>query len=230
VNRRLYEGMFLVDSAKAADWDATKATLEDVLKRAGAEIVEMKKWDDRRLAYEIDGKARGAYILCYFKAGCEKIQDIEKAVQLSEQIMRVLILSTEQMTAEDMQKDTPTARAEKEAAAAEEARAARVAEAAKAAESAEQAESEQKGSEVKAGEAVPARPRVEAGDAGPEARSAEEDAEVKEADKSDKPEEPEASEEPEAAESRCSSGQDSDAGNMGEGPAEADSEQPKESR
>ncbi len=81
VNRRLYEGMFLVDSAKAADWDATKATLEDVLKRADAEIVEMKKWDDRRLAYEIDGKVKAAYILCYFKADCEKIQDIEKAVQ-----------------------------------------------------------------------------------------------------------------------------------------------------
>jgi len=222
VNRKLYEGMFLVDSAKAADWDATKATLENVLKRADAEIVDMKKWDDRRLAYEISGKVRGTYILCYFKADCEKIQAIEKSVQLSEQIMRVLILSTEQMTAEDMQKDTPAARTENEAAAAEEARTARVAEAAaKAAESAEQAESEQKGSEVKAGEAVPMDIGIEAGEAAPEAGIREEDAEVKEADKSDKSEDPEsrrAGKEP----------QESDAGDMDEGPAEADSERPKE--
>jgi len=215
VNRRLYEGMFLVDSAKAADWDATKATLENVLKKANAEIVDMKKWDDRRLAYEIDGKVRGAYILCYFKADGEKIQDIEKAVQLSEQIMRVLILSTEQMTAEDMGKDTPAARAENEAAAAEEARVARVAEAAaKAAEAAEQAASEQKDPEVEAGEAAPA----EAGEAAPEAGITEEDAEVKEpdaevkdADKSDKPEEPETVEEP----------QQSDAGNVRAGSIES---------
>jgi len=213
VNRKLYEGMFLVDSAKAADWDATKAALENALKRADAEIVDMKKWDDRRLAYEIQGKARGTYILCYFKADGEKIQDIEKAVQLSEQIMRVLILSTEQMTAEDMQKDTPAARAENEAAAAEEARAARVAEAAKTAQAAEQAEGEQKGPEVEAGEATPAEAGEVAGEAGtadPAAGIREETAEVKEADKSDKPEEPEEVKESQEGEDSASAEGDSE--------------------
>jgi len=119
VSKKLYEAMFLVDSAQAADWDATIATLKDVLKRADAEIVSIRKWDDRRLAYEIDGKNRGMYILCYFRADGEKIQEIERAVQLSERIMRVLILSAEQMTAEDIEKDTPASRVEKEAAAGE---------------------------------------------------------------------------------------------------------------
>jgi len=119
VSKKLYEAMFLVDSAQATDWDATIATLKDVLKRADAEIVSIRKWDDRRLAYEIEGKNRGMYILCYFRADGEKVQEIERAVQLSERIMRVLILSTEQMTAEDIEKDTPASRAEKEAAAGE---------------------------------------------------------------------------------------------------------------
>lgn len=119
VSKKLYEAMFLVDSAQASDWDATIAMLKDVLKRADAEIVSIRKWDDRRLAYEIDGKNRGMYILCYFRADGEKVQEVEKAVQLSERIMRVLILSAEQMTAEDIEKDTPAARVEKEAAAGE---------------------------------------------------------------------------------------------------------------
>jgi small subunit ribosomal protein S6 len=119
VSRKLYEAMFLVDSAQAADWDATIATLKDVLKRADAEIVSIRKWDDRRLVYEIDGKNRGMYILCYFRADGEKVQEVERAVQLSERIMRVLILSAEQMTAEDIEKDTPASRAEKEAAVGE---------------------------------------------------------------------------------------------------------------
>ncbi|MBN2272582.1 MAG: 30S ribosomal protein S6 [Sedimentisphaerales bacterium] len=128
MNRKLYEGMFLIDSAQTADWDGITTTIKNILKKADAEIVDMKKWDDRRLAYEIGGKIRGTYILCYFKADGEKIQDVEKAVQLSERIMRVLILSTEQMTAEDMAKATPAEKAKNEAASSEEAKAARVAE------------------------------------------------------------------------------------------------------
>jgi len=107
--------MFLVDSAQAgADWDGVLAAIRTILGRAGAEVVSIRKWDDRRLAYGINGKTRGTYILCYFKADGEKIQDIEKTVQLSEQIMRVLILSAEQLTAEDVGKDTPATKVEKE--------------------------------------------------------------------------------------------------------------------
>ena len=113
--KKMYEGMFLVDSAKAAsDWDGVNSAIKRVLDRAKAEIVSMKKWDDRKLAYNIRSVERGTYILCYFKADGEQIQGIEKAVQLSEKIIRVLILSTEQMTKEDMEKDTPAAKAEKE--------------------------------------------------------------------------------------------------------------------
>jgi small subunit ribosomal protein S6 len=115
VEKKLYEGMFLVDSARAAsDWDGVNSAIKRVLDRAKAEVVSMKKWDDRKLAYNIRGVERGTYILCYFKADGQKIQGIEKAVQLSEKIIRVLILSTEQMTKEDMEKDTPAAKTEKE--------------------------------------------------------------------------------------------------------------------
>ena len=113
---KLYEGMFLVDSALAgSDWDGVNNTIKTILEKAGAEIVTMKKWDDRKLAYEIKGKGRGTYILCYFRVDGGKITEIENTVKLSEHIMRVLILNAENMTAEDMEKDTPAARAEKEA-------------------------------------------------------------------------------------------------------------------
>jgi small subunit ribosomal protein S6 len=112
---KLYEGMFLVDSARVgSDWDGIIAAIRTILERAEAEIISIRKWDDRRLAYGVNGKTRGTYILCYFKADGEEIRDIEKAVQLSEQIMRVLILSAEQLTAEDIEKDTPATKVEKE--------------------------------------------------------------------------------------------------------------------
>ena len=104
--KRLYEGMFLVDSAlAAADWDGTLAMVDNILKRADAEIVVMRKWDERRLAYDIEHKSRGTYILAYFKADTQRIGGIEKDVQLNEKIMRVLLLTTEGRPQEVIDRD-----------------------------------------------------------------------------------------------------------------------------
>jgi len=112
--KKLYEGMFLVDSAEAAaDWDAIVTRIKSILEKTGAEIVSLRKWDERKLAYEINGKARGTYILCYFSSDGERIQEIEREAQLSEQIIRVLILCADQMSQEDIAKDTPAIRAKK---------------------------------------------------------------------------------------------------------------------
>jgi small subunit ribosomal protein S6 len=88
-------------------------SIESILKRVKAEVVSLRKWDERRLAYDVDKISRGTYILVYFKCDGEKIQEIEKTVRLSEQIMRVLILNAEHMTQEDIDKDTPATKAEK---------------------------------------------------------------------------------------------------------------------
>ena len=113
--RKLYEGMFLVDSARAtADWEGILSTIRTILERAQAEIVSLRKWDERKLTYNISGKSRGTYILSYFRAEGNRIRDIERDVQLSEKIMRALILNTEQMTPGDIEKETPAVKAEKD--------------------------------------------------------------------------------------------------------------------
>lgn len=130
---KLYEGLFLVDSADAAaDWAGTVSAVEKVLSRADAEVVSLKKWDERKLAYDLKGRGRGTYLLAYFKCEPGKITSIERDVQLSEQILRIMILVTERMSEEDIARDTPATVMEKAAAEAE----------AKAAEAAEKAEAE----------------------------------------------------------------------------------------
>ena len=151
VSKNLYEGMFLVDSALAAsDWDGVMELIRNILNRAEAEIVSLGKWDERKLAYEINKKSRGTYLLCYFKVAGERVKDIERDVKLSEKIMRVLILSTEPMSQEDLDRETPVMAAERKAAEAvaaaearvEEAKAAAEAKAAEAEAAAEPAEAE----------------------------------------------------------------------------------------
>ncbi len=105
---RLYEGMFLVDSGVATvDWQKVLDEIQRVLDRAGAEVVSLKKWDDRRMAYEINRKSRGTYILTYFNCDTSKLSGIERDVQLSEILTRVLILRTDRMSEDDLKKATP---------------------------------------------------------------------------------------------------------------------------
>ena len=113
--KRLYEGMFLVDSALAAsDYQKVLDEIKRVLDRAGAEVVSQKKWDERRLCYEINRKSRGTYILTYFNCETGHISGIERDVQLSELLTRVLILRADFMTSEDIERPTPLELAEAE--------------------------------------------------------------------------------------------------------------------
>jgi len=112
--KRLYEGLFLIDSARAAsDWDGTIGAIEKVLSRADAEVVTLNKWDERRLAYDVKGKSRGTYILVYFNCDPLKVSAIERDVQLSEDILRVMILTTERMSQEDIERETPLGKVER---------------------------------------------------------------------------------------------------------------------
>ena len=115
--KRLYEGLFLVDSNEAAsDWQGVVGAIEKVLSRADAEVVSLKKWDERKLAYDLKKRGRGTYILVYFNVDTSKITSIERDVQLSEQILRVMILTTERMSQEDIDRETPQAAVERQEA------------------------------------------------------------------------------------------------------------------
>ncbi|MCC7387674.1 MAG: 30S ribosomal protein S6 [Phycisphaerales bacterium] len=98
----VYEAMFLINQSEAADFNGAIAHIEEILHRGHAELVSMRKWDERRLAFEIDKQRRGVYILTYFRAPTKSIAHIERDCNLSERIMRVLILSAEHLTDEEI--------------------------------------------------------------------------------------------------------------------------------
>lgn len=93
---KLYEAMFIVDSAKAKeDYAKMEAECLGCLTRHGAEIVKAVKWDDRRLAYEIKKVRRGVFVLVHFNADPAAIVKMERQAALNENILRVLILVDE---------------------------------------------------------------------------------------------------------------------------------------
>ena len=103
---KTYEGMFLVDSGK--DFQAASEPINTVLERSEAEVLSLRPWEERRLAYPIRGQKRGLYVLAYFKADPERIGQLERDCQLNEDIMRVLILRRDRITDEEIHTETPT--------------------------------------------------------------------------------------------------------------------------
>lgn len=97
-----YEAMFLIGQAAAANLPEVLDHIKDIFGRAGAEVIAMKKWDERRLAFEIKKQKRGLYILTYFRAQNTAITGIERDVNLSEKILRVMILRADHLTEDEM--------------------------------------------------------------------------------------------------------------------------------
>lgn len=88
-----YEGMFVLDSAKVAvNWDESVKTVHDILAKHNAEIVASRQWDERRLAYPVEGHKKGTYLLTFFRAEGENLKEIEADCRLSELVLRDLIL------------------------------------------------------------------------------------------------------------------------------------------
>ena len=91
---RKYEGMFILDSAKAGeDLAGMVQRVQEILQKNQAEVESCEKWDERKLAYVIRGHKRGTYVLARFAAPPEKIADIDRTCRLTEEILRVLIVT-----------------------------------------------------------------------------------------------------------------------------------------
>ena len=88
----LYEGMFILNQqAVAADFAGCVEFVREVFRRAEAEVLVLRKWDERKLAYPIKGQKRGIYILVYFRSRGVQIANIERDCNLSEQVIRAMI-------------------------------------------------------------------------------------------------------------------------------------------
>jgi len=96
LSTNLYEAMFVVDSARGGSkFPDTIRHIAGLLTRHGAEIERMEKWDERKLAYPIKHVRRGIYVLVYFRMDGSAIAELRHMVDLSEEVLRVLILRAE---------------------------------------------------------------------------------------------------------------------------------------
>ena len=75
--------------------DQAIAKYENLLREQGAEQIEIQHRGRRRLAYEIQRQREGIYIQMNYKAPGSHVAPVERAMRLSEDVIRYLTLTQE---------------------------------------------------------------------------------------------------------------------------------------
>lgn len=92
----VYEGLFIFDSNRySRDPAGVSGQVAEVVRKAGGEMLVSRVWEERRLAYPIGGQRKGTYWLTYFRVDGKQITGIEREFQLSDSILRSLLIKIE---------------------------------------------------------------------------------------------------------------------------------------
>src|SRR5437868_1265404 len=98
-----YEAMFLLPPAAAMDQDGTGLRLcRSIIERHGGQVIVIKRWDERKLSYEVNGQKRGTYVIAYFRAPGIAVGPIERDVKLSDEILRVMVTKADHLNEQEM--------------------------------------------------------------------------------------------------------------------------------
>lgn len=86
-----YEILYVID-AQLSDEDiaANITKFEDLVKNHKGNVLNVDKWGKKTLAYPIDYKTEGYYVLMDFESAPDFIVEIERVMKITEPIMRYM--------------------------------------------------------------------------------------------------------------------------------------------
>jgi small subunit ribosomal protein S6 len=97
MNNRKYEAFYIV-KPDLADADVQKIAdrFKGVVEDKGGTVEKAGKWDKRKLAYELNGFKEGNYVLMNFEAPAALPKELNRLMQISDDIIRHRIYSIEE--------------------------------------------------------------------------------------------------------------------------------------
>ena len=88
-----YEVVYIIDPAQGEEAiAATVAKFQTLAEQNNAINVVVDEWGKRRLAYAIDYKTEGYYVLMSFTSGLEFPKELDRILGITEGIMRSMIV------------------------------------------------------------------------------------------------------------------------------------------
>ena len=107
---KTYEALLLVEPTIAAkEWTRVPEEVDRIIKRHGASVISVVKFGERKLAFPVKKSNRGSYVVAYFSSPEKVLGKIKADFQLSEVVMRSLILAHEGELRKESPRDFETA-------------------------------------------------------------------------------------------------------------------------
>lgn len=91
-----YEVLFIVDSALEDDKKEAAVEMVKETISADGEIENVDVWGNKKLAYPINKKNDGYYVLINFKASKDLPKELNRKLRISDSILRYLIVDKEE--------------------------------------------------------------------------------------------------------------------------------------
>ena len=87
-----YEVMYIIDPAQGEEGIAALVANFKSLAEQNGSAVEVEEWGTRKLAYPIDYKTEGYYVLMSFTSAPEFPRELDRKLRINDGIMRSLIV------------------------------------------------------------------------------------------------------------------------------------------
>ena len=87
-----YEVVYIVDPAQGEEGIAATVAKFRALAEENGSAVEVEEWGSRKLAYPINFKNEGYYVLMSFTSGPEFPKELDRVFRITEGVMRSLIV------------------------------------------------------------------------------------------------------------------------------------------
>jgi small subunit ribosomal protein S6 len=88
---RIYEELFIVrPDATDEEIDPLVEQLKGVVTTHGGTVDKTDKWGVRRLAYRVDKRSEGNYILMQFTASADTVHEVERRLRVSDLVMKFI--------------------------------------------------------------------------------------------------------------------------------------------
>lgn len=101
---RTYEGMFLIDNdAVRAGWPRAKALVTGLVEKHGGTVRAARRWGERALAYPIQRRRRGTYLLAYYEIPGSSIPSLTRDLEISDSVLRYLLTKVEEVPAKELE-------------------------------------------------------------------------------------------------------------------------------
>ncbi len=91
-----YEIMFIIEAALEEEKKAATVEMVKEIISAGGEVGKVDVWGNRKLAYPINKKNEGYYVVVNFTANADLPKELDRRLRISDAVIRHIIINKDE--------------------------------------------------------------------------------------------------------------------------------------